>query len=642
MADGHGRWLPPVLMALFATLSSCNKEATAPPPPPRDGPLNVSLTVQPVVILPGESSVITATAALPNDQALATFEVAVSGLIDTVFHFNTQGQGPKTFSIVISVPHAPIEGVLHFRAYARVGTVSDSASENLVIRDDGSPQLLVTAPSVIEPPISLLIELSAGDAAGVIEFTIDIQGLIQLDTIIRAESQSFIRWSYSTPIPSTAGLGDSIAIQATARDGFGKATNTRHVIRLVDLTEPTVVLRVDTVVHPEVDPYYGRVFFPGDTVRIHVSASDNRKIGWLGYTMLMDTLRFGDSVTIQAASDSVQYELVIPAGTNTPDVYIVGFAVDSSSNRSFQPIYAGVIDGTVEPVEALDPIAHSLGDEYQAGYVLDAKRDVIYYADVSSQIYVLGLSPFAVQPPLQFGGTVRSVDLTPSGDSLVAVVIGQPNYLLVWEIARGPATADTIPLPLLGSCQAWDMQVAANGHVLVTGWSQTTCPTVDVNLRTGVQRTRAIPSGVRHLTASGDRSIIVAWNYLDAVVYRSDLDTLTSARNLFTTDVPNAGPAINQDGTAILFRNRLYNSDLSSYRWIQPDPGFSPPAPALSADGQTAYLGGWPGYRIVDVATGIAGGRVILPRVPSRVIAHPDGQRLYIFGWFWVGLIQLH
>jgi hypothetical protein len=94
-------------------------------------------------------------------------------------------------------------------------------------------------------------------------------------------------------------------------------------------------------------------------------------------------------------------------------------------------------------------------------------------------------------------------------------------------------------------------------------------------------------------------------------------------------------------GDVVLIRNRLYQSDLTDYRWILPDPEWSPPAHALSADGATAFIGNFPGYWKVDVATGAVIERVVLPRFPWRMIAHPDGQRLIVFGWLWLGVVDL-
>jgi hypothetical protein len=255
---------------------------------------------------------------------------------------------------------------------------------------------------------------------------------------------------------------------------------------------------------------------------------------------------------------------------------------------------------------------------------------------------MLGLSPLQELPAIEFGRYVRSVDLTPGGDSVVVFLVGSPNLLVVWNAVVGPSTADTIPVTLLGDCEAWDMQVAANGHALVTGWSPAGCPLVDVDLRTRVQRLRTVPSTLRSLTASADHRTIVAWDDQRALVYQSDADTVSVVHDLFpmsTVDIPHIGPSLDQGGTEILIRNRLYGPELTTYRWIQPDAGYFAPAHDLSLDGRTAFLGLWPGYAPVDVATATAGQRIILPRIPWQIIAHPDGQRLIVFGWRWVGIV---
>ena len=403
-----------------------------------------------------------------------------------------------------------------------------------------------------------------------------------------------------------------------------------------------MLFRSDTVHHAGVDEsYFPLTFFPGDVVRIRLEAADNRSLRWLGYRML----QFADSVPATSASQTAQFELTIPAGTNTPDAQVQAFARDSSGNGGLQRAYAKVMDGTFRPIQALATYANPLIEyDEQGGYVLDAKRDVLYFATFTNAVHVVGLSPLAALPDIPLGGSVRSVDLTPSGDSLVALVVGRPNLLVRWDLARGPSSADMIPVTALGECDGWDMQVAANGRAFVTGWSPSGCPAVEVDLRTGAQRTRVIPSALRNLVASGDHGLIVAWNQVDAQSYRSDTDVLTPVRSLFPSlgaELQHAGPALDHAGNAVLIRNRLYNSDLTSYAWIQPDPGYFPPAPALSADGHTAFPGSWPGYWRVDAATGTATERIILPRLPWRIIAHPDGQRLIVFGWGWLGVVDL-
>lgn len=630
-----------MLVAVLAGAVACGGDEPTAPKKPTDRPLKVSLTVEPPSILPGEASVVTARAEVPDTVTITRFELAISGFgSDTVVNLPILGPGTHEYFADIDVPNGPIEGEVVFRARARVGTVTDSAQGTLVIRDDGAPRVALTAPRIVEPPDTLAVTVEAEDAAFITQLVIHLEGAVRRDTILSSPGTRDLYWTLTELVPSTARLGDSVLVQASARDGFGKLTSATRVIRFADTTPPTIAVRVDPVHHAGVDEsYFPLTFFPGDVVHIRLQAADNRSLTWIGYRML----QFADSARATSDSQSAEFAVTIPAGTNTAHAEIQAFARDSSGNGGLQWAYPVVMDGTFRPIQALTPYANPLIEyDQQGGYVLDAKRDVLYFTTFRNAVHVVGLSPLAAQPDIPFGGSVRSVDLTPSGDSLVALVVGRPNLLVRWDLARGPSSADIIPVTALGNCDGWDMQVAANGRAFVTGSG---CPTVEVDLRTGAQRTRAIPPALRNLVASGDHGLIVAWNQDEAQSYRSDTDALTPVRSLFaslgTVELEHAGPALDHAGNAVLIRNRLYNSDLTSYGWIQPDPRFFPPAPALSADGHTAFPGIWPGYWRIDAATGTPTERIILPRFPWRIIAHPDGQRLIVFGWQWLGVVDL-
>ncbi|MFQ6045117.1 MAG: hypothetical protein ACE5PT_01990 [Gemmatimonadales bacterium] len=584
-----------------------------------------------------------AVALLPDSQTLTLFQLAVSGLGgDTTFNLPIPGPGPQRVMLEVRISHGPIEGALVFRVLARAGTATDSAEASLVIRDDGPPRLVLSATEIASPPTSLALAYEAHDAAGITTLTVALEGAVERDTTLTFAYAPDVAGTLTMWIPETARPGDSVVIRATVTDGFGKETADRRVVALADSAAPRLTVRIDTLHHSGLDEtLFALAFFPGDTLRVHVAASDNHLLTWLGYRMLS----FGDSVAPGSAADSVRFELEIPPGTNDPDAYIDVFAADSSGNRTEQRVYAVVMDGRLRPIETLSPYDAPLSQYDQQGdYVLDARRDVLYFTTFQNRVQVVSLSPLAEGPDIPFGASVRGVDLTPGGDSLVALVLGRPNVLVVWDIAQGLSSSDTIPVSLLGNCHAWDLQVAANGSALVTGWSTTTCPTVQVDLLTGAERVRSLPATLRNLAASGDRRTVVAWDQYDAAVYRSDTDSLGPVRRLFTSpteELDHAGPSLDHAGAAVLIRNRLYDSALTSYRWLLPDPGYFPPARALSADGQVAFIGNWPGYWTVDVASGTVGEQVILPRFPWRMIAHPDGRRLIVFGWRWVGVVDV-
>ncbi len=517
-----------VFAAVVTAAAGCGADAPTGPDRPAGDPLAVSLTVDPATVTPGQTSLVTTTAKVPDTLALSRFEIALSGMdSDTVVDLPITGPGSHTYFLQLEVPHGPIAGQLRFTARARVGTVTDSAQGTLVIADDGLPGLALMGPAIVEPPDSLTLRIDAQDAAGITELAVRVAGALQRDTIVHSNCAPQLHWEFRALIPTTARLGDSVVVDATVRDGFGNLSRRQHKVRLADSTLPTLSLQVDTVHHAGLDEsYFPLAFFPGDTVRIRMQAADNRALAWVGYRM--PALPFADSVATTSASQTAQFEFTVPPGTNTPNGLIRAFARDSAGNEVLQGAYAVVIDGTFRPIQSLSPYETPLHEfDEHGGYVLDARRDVLYFARFVNAVHVVALSPLAARPDIVFNGSVRSVDLTPSGDTLVVLVVGRPNLLVRWNIAGGPSTADTIPITQLGNCDAWDMQVSENSRAFVTGWSPSGCPTVEVDLRTRAQTTRGIPSSLRNLVASGNHRLIVAWSATDALSYRADTDVLT-------------------------------------------------------------------------------------------------------------------
>lgn len=607
-------------------------------------PLAVSLSVNPRSVVPGQHVTITAAAALPDTLRLQAFALLVHWLgADTTLFLPVRTVGSVTFNIVLTVPVGPFEGVMGMTAVARLGQDTASARDSLIIRDDGPPRLQLTVPQAVEPSESLAVDYSAQDSAGIDSLVIRLGGAIPQEQVITAPTQSQVSGTFKAWVPMAVPLGDSVTVTALVRDGFGKLVSAAGQARVRDTTMPVLTAAtVDSVCHAGMDcgrsPY---AFLPGDTVRIHIKARDNRALAWIGYRML----QFGDSVAPGSPVDSASFHLILPAGTNAAAVITLS-AVDSSGNRAVAQVWATVTDGTFRPITAIDSYPYPLHEfEQEDNYALDPKRDVLYFTTFgyTSSLHVLALNPLADQPGIDFGTQVRGVDLTPDGDSLVVLLLGHPNLLLKWGIAGGPSRTDTIPLTALGSCDAWNMRVAADRHVLVTG-SSTDCPLVDVDLDTQGQRVRTPPTPLTALAASADHHVVVAWDAASAYVYRSEDDAFSPARSLFPGTNPyvaHLGPAIDDHGDAILVRNRLYDATVTSYRWILPDPHDAPQASALSSDGQTAFVGNWPGYWRVATSTGAVSERIILPRTPYRIIAHPDGQRLIVFGWQWVGIVDL-
>lgn len=618
----------------FLILGACGDDPIAPPVVVPDGPLVLTLTVDPDTVPPGGESVVRINASLPSDQRLSFFQLRVSeaGTNPDLFDLPILGNGTHVYLISIELERVPFEFALHFQVTARVGTVGDSARGVLTVADvDGPPTVGVSAPRYVEPPGSLRFAYHGHDYSGLESLSVSVfdpRGVISDSIMVRSGGAS-IDGGRSVLVPPGTRLGDSVSVQATGWDFFGKTATMSKVVHMADTTPPTLTA--------EVTP--GDGLAPGDTIRVHIKGADQYSLRALGYRWL----HLIDSVTPAQRVDSTEFTIVVPPGTSEEYAEVVVWATDSSGNISAQNFYRSVRDGLTRPIQSL-----VLTKPFFAPGVLDTQRGRYYYAAFDNYVHAFALDPLEELAPILLGPLigvqVRSVDLSLDGDRLTALLMdNQPARLprlLSWDIDAGPSTVDTFRVTAT-CCGAWDMQVAANGHALVTG-----AEVVDVHLSTGMQRIRNPASAhAQNLVSSLDRRYVVQWGDFHAAVYQSDRDSLSPLKQLLDTPPPGmpntlGWPYVSTNGS-ILIRNRLYDADLNVVRQLLPDPGQFPKAQALSPDGRWAYIGNWPGYWKVDVASGVVVEKVNLPLLPGFLVAHPDGERLIAFAGAWVGVVDL-
>ena len=85
-------------------------------------PLVVSLSVDPHVVVPGQHTMVTAAATLPDTLRLQAFALLVHWLgADTTLFLPVRTVGSVTFNLLLTVPVGPLEGVMGMTALARHG-----------------------------------------------------------------------------------------------------------------------------------------------------------------------------------------------------------------------------------------------------------------------------------------------------------------------------------------------------------------------------------------------------------------------------------------------------------------------------------------------------------------------------------------
>jgi hypothetical protein len=305
-------------------------------------------------MVPGDTAIATVTVlVVPEFRTLTAIHFRASGLgAPEDLDLPVLGPGSHEYRVLLTVAHLRIEGEIHLEATAQVEDVSDSDQETLVIADDGPPLVILetlgslNARDRLQAPDSLIIDYVAVDTAGLDSVVVRVRGAIDFDRTTHLNFVQGIGERIPLWVPATASLGDSIVVEATAVDFFSKVTTQRRVVRVVDLTGPTIVPSVDTTPHPELGPRaYPLTYLPGDTLRVSMTVSDAHGLRLMGFQWLT----FGDSTVTSGAMDSLRFEMVVPPGTSSDYALLEFFAVDSSGNRSLTRIQSVAIPQAPPP-----------------------------------------------------------------------------------------------------------------------------------------------------------------------------------------------------------------------------------------------------------------------------------------------------
>ena len=284
-------------------------------------------------------------------------------------------------------------------------------------------------------------------------------------------------------------------------------------------------------------------------------------------------------------------------------------------------------------------------------YAVDAKRERLYLASEGGVI-VLSTAPLATQPLIAMPGNVVALDLTPSGDSLIALL--DDGLLGIADLTTDPSAVDTIRLSGLHGRVGTGMRVTAADHAIVSAggllYARTDSTVLDVDLGNRVQRLRDVSAWPPNVVRSADRSLLLAWSGIKLSTYDVASDRFGPIIPIsFTYEGVGEHPAIDSAGNAILISDSLLSRSLSLTRSLPPTCQYWC-ARTLSPDGRIAYYGSrlpsaqgadnGPGYRRIDAQSGALLETGFLPWLPELIIPLLDGKRVVVFRDNWAGLVD--
>jgi hypothetical protein len=396
------------------------------------------------------------------------------------------------------------------------------------------------------------------------------------------------------------------------------------------------------------------VYRAGDSIHLSVSASDNRRLTWIGLHATEPFDR-ADSVQLPDSVRSVVLDaMIVTDSLFAGQWHFNAFARDDEGHRD-EAVLLGNPASTYRDT-ILPTTSWALGSRLR-DLVFDAKRKKVYFAQRdSARIGVISLQTLSLDPGLPTPAVPTGLDMSPGDDSLL-VALPASYAIAVINLAVTPPTLDTIrltgdSLPNLPLPQPDNLRAGQGNRVIV----HTTVPGVSGSVGQIVVYNLATGSKVRHrevgfqgvvgsavlLTRPVDRSrILVAYSDAccptQAQIYLPGIDSLLAQRGT----VDRYGPPISADATGrrFLVGTTLYDSSLTLLR------GYAPPGGALvsaiTRGADTAYFGAGSGFFRTRLSDGVSIQRVRVPAEPGLLLDLPEVSGILVVSDYLMSFVVL-
>lgn len=374
-------------------------------------------------------------------------------------------------------------------------------------------------------------------------------------------------------------------------------------------------------------------FFGGDSIEVMPNASDNHGLA----AIIWEVLPYG-------TKDSV-----IVTNNQAPTFIFAHLAPEWSGPiqlrvyaRDAVGLTSNVVTTTADSVRVHPVIDRPTRTTTVSGetrdIAIDSKRGVIYLRQGNDhRIAVLSMSTLQVTATVPLPAVPQDFDLTPSGDSLLVLVYGQPQIDVI-DLTQPTLPLTSIPLTVdaTTSQAPAGIRVGSNGKAYVTfGGSTTTARTLaEVDLATHTQQTRTDAgvggnTGVGNLQASLDHSVMMLDTDDPACLQRFSVsaNSFSACIRPAVVDWP---PTVDATGGHFAVGLDIYDASMQLLPKASGHPlVFGIPVTALSANGDVLFVSLWNlGFvRLRASDSGILD-RTPNPVKPSLVRVSPDGNTL--------------
>ncbi|MGH7688931.1 MAG: hypothetical protein ACREN3_04930 [Gemmatimonadaceae bacterium] len=441
-------------------------------------------------------------------------------------------------------------------------------------------------PTSIEAGDTLTVDYTATSPVGILQTAVVLSGACSVHATFPEQLQTKLPRSARLLIPADCQLGVPLFVTVYAT-GAGLQTSSRSLstpLMVVDHTPPYL--------HALFSPT-PPILFDGDSIMMHVEASDNRALA----AVLWDVAPAGtggrDSLVVTGQSVTQDVVVHLTPGTIGP-VQLRLYARDAVGN----------VDTLTTPWQVYPtvhlPIVSATADGSTDDAIPDPRRQLAYLLQPesdpsrSARILVMSLSTGAITQTISVPGRPNDFDITPGGDSLI-VGLDLVGALGVIELRQSPLTVSLLPLVPVDSAsmpRPLYVRTLSNGKVFASLFRPYLVDEID--LKTGVQRIRSDAGSVYNaccydaqtapLGRSLDHSVVVV-NGSDQNFQRYDVSTDAFGPRRSAT-IEESEPALDSTGRFVAVQTTVYDDALQLLR-VAAAPLDA--VTALSPDGETLY-----------------------------------------------------
>jgi hypothetical protein len=648
----RSRAIAAVLALALSALHGCKSDA--PSAPTEKGSIALTIGAVETPFTAGDTILVTLNASVSGGARVSQIKLTATGAATRVDSVYSAPQTAKTMQVTFAFGPLAAPDTLVLTAVA-TGTGTPGSASTTVALDESAIDVVqqISVTPAVPKADSALIHIVLHSVYPMDSINIAVWNAGYHSVALGGVKSATLDFPYRNPGCGTGKIYIGTRVFAGAAHAFER----------------------DTSVNCLVPPWLGGatrsddanyILLNGDHVRVTVygyhQGAPAAPIRWVGY-QIGPPVNVSDSFQITGI-DSVgpishDFDInVTPAWlsgaspTTLTGVNLYGFTYDDAGYYAYTSLTAMTVTQAVRRPTAVAALTTRVVD---AAY--DAKRGHLLLAQPDSQrIAVLDVATWTFLAPIPVGGHPWGIDLSPSGDTVLAVL---DHTWRVEFVPIGGGAHLVVGIPGTGSQWLRHLRVTANGKAFVTTthdgygdgelWEMdlgTFIATrrMDVGYMIGFVDGSITESGTLARSGDGQKMMVYASDACCPIVgqvYDAGTDSLTPIRAASGNDFA-AQISMSGTGARIGVGNRSWDGTLttSSSAYMPTQYGVTPfdaPASAVSYDGTEYYLG-WPTGFFRLRADGSLIETVRLPvayqpahyNTNARILPLPDGHTVIV------------